>query len=500
MKIFKKIMIYAIIIIAISISFSEYTQALSTNSWYIYKGDSTWYSFSIKFPTDWHAMTIGDRKQGFSPSAVYDEMYFELQEFEGQTYEQVINYLVDENTEFVEYSDFIFTAANSDFLAKKVTYKNLTTNTNFSVTLIKRGSLILSLSNPKNDKNKDILQAIHDSFSFDTDWNQYINFNEKYTFTYPAKFRVEKVDNKINIYDKLSSTPFFTIVKYASATNLQALDFISGINDRLEKKEDIFFHGISNVISASYMNVATGKRHGYLFIEQNKNSYVVTNTNLQANYPHDDYFDQYIVEILEGLEFYDIQGDYTSYINFPDVREDHLNATSIDYLTAKGVIAGYPDGTFKPDGEINRAELTKMVVETVTNVDKNKFNNCFPDVKDEWYAGYICYAKDKGWVQGYPDGNFKPSNNVNRAESMKIILEVMVGSAKISLTDSLKDTAVNDIASDEWFYKYFVYANNRDLLDKQHIDGDINSDYAFKAGGNITRKEVAEMIYRIENL
>lgn len=44
--------------------------------------------------------------------------------------------------------------------------------------------------------------------------------------------------------------------------------------------------------------------------------------------------------------------------------------------------------------------------------DENLYENCFEDVEDEWFAPYVCYAKEKGWVTGYPDGTFKPENNV----------------------------------------------------------------------------------------
>ncbi len=497
-KIYKLILSLAVLLTFLATSTAA--SALSTANWYIYKGSSTWYSFSLKFPTDWQAKTIGDHRQGFAPANNYEDLLFEVQEFEGQTYDQVIKYFINENTSLVDSIDFILETPTSDLIAKKVTYNDVATSQDFSITLIKRGSLILSLTNSNEDKYSDIIDSIHNSFSFDNDWHQYVNFSEGYTFSFPTKFRVENTPQSVSVYDTHGGDAFFTLQKFDGKSIMEAFDLVKTANDRLESKEDIFFHDIANVISTNYLNVATGKRRSYIFIGQNAKSYAVTNTNIQANYPHNDYYDQYIIEMLEGIEFFDVQGEFYSYLHFPDVRENHQNAAAIDYLSSQGIISGYPDGTFKPDGDINRAELTKMVIEAVTDVDKNKYKDCFPDVTDQWFASYICYAKDKNWVQGYDDGNFKPENNVNRAEAMKIVLEVMVGNSKITLTESLKDQNIKDVASDAWYYKYFVFANNRDLLDKQHITGDIDSSYQYQPGGNMTRKEVAELIYQVEKL
>ena len=95
---------------------------------------------------------------------------------------------------------------------------------------------------------------------------------------------------------------------------------------------------------------------------------------------------------------------------------------SIEYLLNQGVISGYPDGTYKPLNTINRAEFSKIVAEAAfgKEIDANK-TNCFPDVKNEWFARYVCLLKEKGVIGGYPNGNFAPANNINFAESAKIL-------------------------------------------------------------------------------
>lgn len=106
---------------------------------------------------------------------------------------------------------------------------------------------------------------------------------------------------------------------------------------------------------------------------------------------------------------------------FKDVPASHANATAIQELKTKGIIGGYSDDTFKPENKINRAELTKIVVEAVYP-GQAKGSNCFADVKEEWFAKYVCFAKDKDLISGYADSTFKPNDNINYVEALKITL------------------------------------------------------------------------------
>ena len=114
-------------------------------------------------------------------------------------------------------------------------------------------------------------------------------------------------------------------------------------------------------------------------------------------------------------------------INFNVYLE--LSKTIIDPIIFK--TEGFKNWYLSPDGEINRAELTKMVVAAIIQPDEKTFNNCFSDVEDQWFAPYICYAKDKGWVAGYDDGNFKPESQITRVEAMKIILEANISCKRL---------------------------------------------------------------------
>lgn len=190
---------------------------------------------------------------------------------------------------------------------------------------------------------------------------------------------------------------------------------------------------------------------------------------------------------------------------FPDLPKDHMNYIAVNFLYEDEVIGGYPDGTFKPDGLINRAELMKMVMaganpgpEEIPEAELVKYQGCFPDVQDEWFAYYVCAAKEKGWIQGYPDGTFKPSNSVNRVEAIKIILNALIAEELWPSPTEFEQTLPlpSDAEAGAWYSGYLKFAIAKELLDGQHVTGD-ETEFYYKPGEPMTRKEVAEMIYRV---
>lgn len=159
---------------------------------------------------------------------------------------------------------------------------------------------------------------------------------------------------------------------------------------------------------------------------------------------------------------------------FMDISGDSEFYSAVTDLKESGIVEGYKDGTFKPENTINRAEFVKILVlasnKTVTGI------NCFDDVKEEWFAPYICAAKEAGLVDGYPDGKFRPEQNINFAEASKII------SNTFGLIKEQNDPNL--------WYKNFVLS----LEDYSAIPTSVLS-----FDEKITRAEMAEMIYRVRN-
>ena len=116
-----------------------------------------------------------------------------------------------------------------------------------------------------------------------------------------------------------------------------------------------------------------------------------------------------------ALLFFSLYGA-SSVEAFSDVTEGAPNYQAISYWDEKAVFVGYEDDSFRPDISMNRAELIKSVI-SANEIEfaEEDFKDCFLDVSDEWFAPYICYAKDQEWIEGYSDGNFYPANEINRA-------------------------------------------------------------------------------------
>lgn len=462
--------------------------ATDTSDWYSFTGQSAVHRFTIKFPTDWQVFTLDDDRQGIAPKGFKGEEYpVTVQEFEGQSYAQVINYFL-ENGEELEVEDEIITAPREDLPSKTVIYRADQGDVQREFRLFKRGSLIVAIG--RSGEYSDIASAILDSFSFEDEWYQYIDQGEQYSFIFPGAYELKVTNEGAEILDE---SPFFAVQKYANTTIEEVAEAAVESGQQYLEQTSMTFHGYSKVIEAKYEDDKTDKTFSRIFIEMGNDSYGLTNINLEENFPHSDYYDQYVVEILESFEFFgggsSVGGDYK---NFKDVPDSHPNAPVINELFETGVINGYADGSFKPNGKINRAELTKMIVASQTEPDPKKYKNCFSDVKTEWHAPYICYASEQGWVEGYADGSFRPGDSTNRVEALKIILEVLFdkipeGKASGKVPD--------DLDLESWYGKYFIYAWNNDLLDLQHM---ANNNY--QPSAHISRKEVAETIYRSLNL
>ncbi|MFA5855418.1 MAG: S-layer homology domain-containing protein [Candidatus Gracilibacteria bacterium] len=175
---------------------------------------------------------------------------------------------------------------------------------------------------------------------------------------------------------------------------------------------------------------------------------------------------------------------------FSDVYPTDELTGELTYLIDRGVVEGYSDYTFRPLNLINRAEFTKMVVSGVLGKKPNagEFNNCFQDVLSDWYAPYICYAKEEGWVEGYGGGVFKPDDEITRAEAVKITAEAYEWERLDTLEQS---TYLDNQDESAWYTDYLLMAEERVLFDDLNVYLSPNE--------LISRRWMAEFLYRAMN-
>jgi hypothetical protein len=106
-------------------------------------------------------------------------------------------------------------------------------------------------------------------------------------------------------------------------------------------------------------------------------------------------------------------------------------------LVQAGLLNGYPDGTFKPDISVSKAEFTRYMASGL-GLQGMKINEGynFPDVtQDHWAYNYILITAAKGYVTGMPDGTFNPDGKINGAELATMIVRALPPEKMAQLTE-----------------------------------------------------------------
>jgi hypothetical protein len=172
---------------------------------------------------------------------------------------------------------------------------------------------------------------------------------------------------------------------------------------------------------------------------------------------------------------------------FSDLSPDHWAYSYIESLVGKGIINGYPDGSFRPQNTVTRAEFAKMIVLARGWPLLSILEASFSDVSTNyWGYQYIETAKFYGVITGYPDGSFRPAAKIKRSEIATII--VRAAGFEINTTGN----KFIDLSPSHWAYGYILTAKNRQIV-SGYPDG------TFRPEGYTTRAEAAAMIERMLN-
>ena len=148
---------------------------------------------------------------------------------------------------------------------------------------------------------------------------------------------------------------------------------------------------------------------------------------------------------------------------FSDVPATYWAYKEIEGLVQAGWVEGYPDGTFKPDDNADRATVATFAASAVAggkdSVPDGPATPSFPDVPiDHWAYKFIEYAKADDIVSSYPDGTFKPDQDATRADLASVVARAKAGGDEAVPTPTTK--TFSDVATDYWAYKYIEYVNS----------------------------------------
>ena len=158
--------------------------------------------------------------------------------------------------------------------------------------------------------------------------------------------------------------------------------------------------------------------------------------------------------------------------SFHDVASGAWYAEAVNYLAANGIVGGYPDGNFRPNAPITRAEFTAIATrfDELGDIDTSMFKDV---ASNDWAAKYINSAASKGWVSGFPDGTFKPNDNVTRVQVVVIVNKMLNRSI---LFADIPETVekFTDLTSFHWGYADMCEAINEH---EQERKGDGTEDW-----------------------
>lgn len=138
---------------------------------------------------------------------------------------------------------------------------------------------------------------------------------------------------------------------------------------------------------------------------------------------------------------------------YTDVSAEEWYGNFIGFLSAKGIITGYTDKTFRPNEEVSRAELSTMLAKAEA-LNEESANSRLIDVADHWAAKYINAMSQKGYISGYPDGTFLPNKAVTRAETVTVI------NSMLKTAETAGSNAPTDMDASHWAYNAVLKAMN----------------------------------------
>lgn len=171
----------------------------------------------------------------------------------------------------------------------------------------------------------------------------------------------------------------------------------------------------------------------------------------------------------------------TAHLPYSDSPDDRATQVAISVLTEDEILEGNPDGTFRPNNALNRAEFMQIAIRLLPDGSVTMNRPCFPDVPTNvWYSLAVCRAKASGIVRGnaiagVPESEwrFEPNRPVKYEEAVKVLVGIY------SLPTGKEETGV-----DMQWYEPFINAAKAEMLTLSGV----------RVGENITRGEMARLV------
>lgn len=157
-------------------------------------------------------------------------------------------------------------------------------------------------------------------------------------------------------------------------------------------------------------------------------------------------------------------------VSFSDVPDGAWYSDAVNTLASLGMIKGVGDNKFEPDRSITRAEFTAIAMRFTKGTADGE--NSFSDVSaDDWFYAQVVGSAKYGWISGYPDGTFRPNNTITRAEVTTIVNRMLGRVADESYIDAHMSglTIFTDVPNEYWGSYDIIEATNAHDFEK--VDG-----------------------------
>ena len=142
-----------------------------------------------------------------------------------------------------------------------------------------------------------------------------------------------------------------------------------------------------------------------------------------------------------------------------DIRPGDWYADTVGYAVQRGIVSGYPDGSFKPNKPITRAEFAAIAsrFDALAQGNAISFSDLAPS---HWGYNAIRSAATKGWISGYPDNTFRPEQAITRAEVTAITNRMLNRHADLYWIDAHPSEVIRfgDVKRSDWYFEPIMEA------------------------------------------
>ncbi|MGE5391760.1 MAG: S-layer homology domain-containing protein [Deltaproteobacteria bacterium] len=155
------------------------------------------------------------------------------------------------------------------------------------------------------------------------------------------------------------------------------------------------------------------------------------------------------------------EGSLTS--QFKDVGNDSSNLVYINYMNARGILGGFPDGTFRPDQGLTRAQAAVIISKAVNlNVSTGEASGFTDVAKDHWANNYVAAAVKAGYLKGFADGSYRPEQPLTRVQGISLIMRLSKeGDSGVALPQ------LSDMESSHWAARAMAMAIDAGMIGTQ---------------------------------